>query len=204
VPLPLDLRVLACCAVIGGSGLVASHQQTADLESEMRRIASAPSDSADFVAHKRAVDSAVRARGTRNGLPPADRAIPGWRDRWFGTPRRDSLTPRADARIRSARTRSDTSNDRATPRHATGEPITPPIDVDRASAADLERLPRVGPALAQRIVAHRDRCGPFATLEQLDEVPGVGPALLRTIAGSVTFSGTRRPSHASGCTGGTR
>ena len=69
----------------------------------------------------------------------------------------------------------------------------PPIDVDRAPAAELDRLPRVGPALAARIVADRDSCGPFGSLEALQRVRGIGPGVARELQGRVTFSGTPRP-----------
>ncbi|HET7789446.1 MAG TPA: helix-hairpin-helix domain-containing protein [Gemmatimonadales bacterium] len=63
------------------------------------------------------------------------------------------------------------------------------IDVDRADATELTRLPRVGPALAQRIVDWRRDHGPFGSLAGLDSVPGVGPTLLAALAPYVTFSG---------------
>jgi competence protein ComEA len=53
------------------------------------------------------------------------------------------------------------------------------IDPNTASADELDRLPKVGPALAQRIVDWRASHGRFATMADLDSVPGVGPALLR-------------------------
>lgn len=56
------------------------------------------------------------------------------------------------------------------------------IDVNRVSAEELDRLPRVGPALAARIVEVRSARGPFRSLAALDSVPGVGPALLAGIA----------------------
>jgi competence protein ComEA len=62
------------------------------------------------------------------------------------------------------------------------------IDLDRAPAAELARLPRVGPALAARIVAHREAHGPFGSLEGLDRVPGVGPALLESVRPHAAFS----------------
>lgn len=49
------------------------------------------------------------------------------------------------------------------------------LDVNTATAADLELLPGIGPALAQRIVDDRARSGPFRTLEDLDRVRGIGP-----------------------------
>lgn len=63
------------------------------------------------------------------------------------------------------------------------------IDLDRADVTEITRLPRIGPALAQRITAWRAEHGPFGGLERLDSVPGVGPALLRAIRPFVTFSG---------------
>ncbi|MFQ5703398.1 MAG: ComEA family DNA-binding protein [Gemmatimonadales bacterium] len=66
------------------------------------------------------------------------------------------------------------------------------IDLDRASAQELLRLPRVGPALAARIVADRDSHGSFGSLAELDRVSGVGPALLAGIEPYAVFSG-RRP-----------
>ncbi|HWK88447.1 MAG TPA: helix-hairpin-helix domain-containing protein [Longimicrobium sp.] len=54
------------------------------------------------------------------------------------------------------------------------------LDPNTASADELDRLPRVGPALAQRIVAARQGRR-FRTLADLDSLPGVGPALLREI-----------------------
>jgi competence protein ComEA len=67
------------------------------------------------------------------------------------------------------------------------------IDLDRAGARELERLPGVGPALARRIVADRDARGPFGSLEALDQVAGIGPAMLAQIRPHARFSGPRRP-----------
>jgi competence ComEA-like helix-hairpin-helix protein len=63
------------------------------------------------------------------------------------------------------------------------------IDVDHASAAELARLPKVGPRLAKAIVADREAHGPFHTLAGLDRVSGIGPGLLRLVAPHVSFSG---------------
>ncbi|HXE58617.1 MAG TPA: helix-hairpin-helix domain-containing protein [Gemmatimonadales bacterium] len=63
------------------------------------------------------------------------------------------------------------------------------IDLDLAPARDIARLPRVGPRLAGRIVADRERNGPFGSLSGLDRVAGVGPGLLRAIAPHASFAG---------------
>lgn len=49
------------------------------------------------------------------------------------------------------------------------------IDINRADAFALESLNGIGPALAQRIVDHRDQVGSFSGKEALMEVSGIGP-----------------------------
>lgn len=68
------------------------------------------------------------------------------------------------------------------------------VNVDVASAASIESLPRIGPALAQRIVADRAAHGPFGSIAGLDRVKGIGPAVQKEIAPHVTFSPEGRPS----------
>lgn len=89
----------------------------------------------------------------------------------------------------SARTRSADSGRRSMP-PKDAEPLL--IDVDVASASELELLPRVGPALAARIIADRDSLGAFGSLEEFGRVRGVGPAMLKLLEPVVTFSGRAR------------
>lgn len=63
------------------------------------------------------------------------------------------------------------------------------IDVDRAGAAELIRLPGIGPALANRIVADRQSHGAFGNIAGLRRVRGLGPSLLDRLRGHLTFGG---------------
>jgi competence protein ComEA len=72
------------------------------------------------------------------------------------------------------------------------------IDADRAGAAELARLPRVGLALAKTIVADRQARGPFGNAEGLDRVPGIGPGLLAALGPHLEFSAGRQGSGAAG------
>lgn len=60
------------------------------------------------------------------------------------------------------------------------------LDLNRASAAELEELPGIGPTLAGRIVARREEQGPFRAVEELREVTGIGEKLFAQIAPLVT------------------
>lgn len=56
-----------------------------------------------------------------------------------------------------------------------------PINVNSATVADLETLPEVGPALAQRIIDSRNAEGPFTSVDDLRRVKGIGPKKLEAI-----------------------
>jgi competence protein ComEA len=55
------------------------------------------------------------------------------------------------------------------------------VNVNTATAEELQRLPGIGPVLARRIVAHRERQGLYRRLDDLLEVEGVGRKLLRRL-----------------------
>lgn len=61
---------------------------------------------------------------------------------------------------------------------AKGETV---IDLNRATAEELDELPGIGPSTAQAIVDHRAEHGPFRSVDDLLEVRGIGPAKLEAI-----------------------
>jgi competence protein ComEA len=57
----------------------------------------------------------------------------------------------------------------------------PPVDLNRAGAAELDALPGIGPVLAGRILRHREAHGAFRAVDDLLAVPGIGPRLLERL-----------------------
>ena len=55
------------------------------------------------------------------------------------------------------------------------------ININRASASELEALPGVGPATADQIVRDRETNGPFASVDELTRVSGIGPATVEKL-----------------------
>jgi competence protein ComEA len=55
------------------------------------------------------------------------------------------------------------------------------IDLNTADQSTLETLPRIGPALAERIIAWREENGRFQSVDDLLAVPGIGEKLLEAI-----------------------
>lgn len=70
-------------------------------------------------------------------------------------------------------------------RSDSGASGTEPVDLNRASADELTRLPGIGPALATRIVEARE-AAPFSSVEDLRRVRGVGAARLEQMRPFVT------------------
>ena len=57
-----------------------------------------------------------------------------------------------------------------------------PLDLNTASASDLDSLPGIGQSFADRIIEYRTTNGPFASVEDLQKVKGIGAALFAKIA----------------------
>jgi DNA uptake protein ComE-like DNA-binding protein len=137
----------------------------------------------------------ARAKGGRQRKAPAERTvIGGVASVPPGTPSPDGLSrdgfpppsPRIDVDYRTNRP-AGTSG--VSPSRTSGRAVREPVDLDRATAQEIDVLPWVGPALAGRIVANRDSFGPFGSLEALGRVKGVGSGTRKRLAALVTFSG---------------
>lgn len=68
---------------------------------------------------------------------------------------------------------------------APAQPADDRIDLNAADQAALETLPRIGPALAERIIAWREENGRFSSVDDLLAVPGIGEKLLAGIRDGV-------------------
>ena len=62
-----------------------------------------------------------------------------------------------------------------------------PVNINTATAEELQTLPRIGPAMAQRIIAWREAHGGFRSVDELDAVPGIGPSMLENLRPLVTI-----------------
>ncbi len=64
---------------------------------------------------------------------------------------------------------------------AAGQKKTPPahpIDLNHATAAQLEQVPGIGPSTARAILRFREKSGPFHSVDELRSLPGFGPKRL--------------------------
>ena len=68
---------------------------------------------------------------------------------------------------------------------ASAVPAPARLDLNSATASQLDALPGIGPVLAQRIVAHRLEHGPFRSVDELLSVHGIGPRLLERLRPSL-------------------
>lgn len=66
-------------------------------------------------------------------------------------------------------------------RSAAKQPPKKPIDVNQASAEELEKLPGVGPVTAKAIVSYREKNGPFRRLEELMIIQGISEERLEKL-----------------------
>ena len=65
------------------------------------------------------------------------------------------------------------------------------VDLNHATASDLQGLPGIGPKLAQRVIDHRTARGPFGKIEDLQQVKGIGRKKFDRLRPHVLVTNTR-------------
>ena len=60
------------------------------------------------------------------------------------------------------------------------------LNINRATASELAKVPRIGPSLARKIIEHRERYGPFLSVEQLLLIDGISENRFRELSPFLT------------------
>ena len=79
-----------------------------------------------------------------------------------------------------------------------GSPDRVFIDINTASAAELETLPMIGPAKAERILDYREVHGQFRNIDDIMDVAGIGPATFDSIKDVITVTAHDSLNHSGG------
>jgi competence protein ComEA len=193
MPTPAEKKALVFLAAVTVAGAAvratgaAARAETADdasREALRRQIVAVESAGA---AGRKGTHRGGASRPQERRAKDGDGASPGKALMTRVAPRVDEVDPRSIF--------APPSVTRGSQRSGRG-PVNPvqPVDMDLATAEELERLPRIGPALAERIIQDRVERGAFGSLAGLQRVRGIGPSKARALSTLVTFSGTPRPS----------
>lgn len=190
-PLEVVVVALLLLMVIGGASLAWIRARPVPLElvtgEAVAASSVAPATPRSLWVH---VAGAVRRPGVYK-LPAGARAIDALRAAGGAGKRADLLAvnlariladgeqliiPRKQPRIGSS----------SGPGSASSEPATSLININTADQAELESLPGIGPALAQRIIEYREVNGPFSAVADLVNVSGIGEKTLANLEPYVT------------------
>lgn len=120
-------------------------------------------------------EPAAEAESAAIASSPATRATPKLRK-----------TKRAKAQIIAGMPRAKTKTGRPSDNASPAYLARHPLNLNAASATQLEALPGVGPAMARKILDYRAQNGGFKSVDELDEVPGIGEKKLETLRPLVT------------------
>jgi competence ComEA-like helix-hairpin-helix protein len=180
------LLFLAAVALVGGGVRVVAATR---FEKEIKAgqgSGGARSDGSRLLASQIAAIDSVRSKRRGGSRPAASAKSRSPRASRGSAPESAVTKPTPDGRS-SSRAQQPTLS-----RGGRSDPPGP-IDVNSASASQLEELPRVGPALARRIVEYREAHGSFASIDDLRHVRGIGVTTASLLAPLVTFSSGYRP-----------
>jgi comEA protein len=98
--------------------------------------------------------------------------------------KRDAERPRVLPDVPRANTASGEQSQNADPAYLAKHPL----NLNTATAEQLELLPGIGPAMAAKIIAARKEKGGFKSIEELDEIPGIGEKKMEKLRPLVTIS----------------
>ncbi len=164
------------------------------------RLAEAASDNSSGAAAGDAADTSSgtssSASNATDATPPEDdatvlarlmaaspaRRAPSAATRRAKAPKPRKSQPKTIAGMPRGLTKSGKPSNNASPAYLARHPL----DLNTATGAQLEALPGVGPAMAQKMLAYREQNGGFKSVDDLDEVSGIGEKKLETLRPLVT------------------
>src|ERR1700675_3329189 len=79
------------------------------------------------------------------------------------------------------------------PTFATKKPPLHPVNLNTANAQDLQQVPGIGPATADKILKMRKSCGPFKSVDDLRAIKGIGPKRLEKMRKYLTVGKIAQP-----------
>lgn len=184
----LEFTVLAVLAllVVGGASLAWVRSRPIPLAQAPATFVEAepsvaPAAGGTIFVH---VVGAVREPGVYE-LPAGSRAIDAVRAAGGLGPHADTISVNLAKPLTDGEQlvvpKAATTADRATAQQDDGK-----VNINTADQAGLETLPGIGPALAQRIIEHREANGPFKSVDDLLNVSGIGEATLANLEPYVT------------------
>ena len=103
-------------------------------------------------------------------------------------PQSDGATSEPSSPVTEPRPPRRSKVPRSAPRGSPGDETPPPIELNRATAVELTRLPGIGPALARRIVDARDADGRFAKINELGRVRGMSARKIERLRDFITIA----------------
>jgi len=183
---PLRLAILIGClgALLAGFGIYRMKQGTEEgwqpLNESLNALLmeeTAGSGSGSSAGEALPVDSAVPDT-TPNGADVTRQAS----SNKIGSIESSQVVPHADLTEAAQPASASNSEDSTTIPSAASDGR---IDINHATAQQLDELPGIGPAKAAAIVADREANGPFRSIDDLDRVKGIGAKMIEKLRASV-------------------